>query len=58
MVICPLGTYYCSIDRFFGGSATYAAASAAGMANVILAAFVVTAIMEDSKENKAKQKDQ
>ncbi|KAF9972733.1 vacuolar ATPase assembly integral membrane protein vma21 [Actinomortierella ambigua] len=49
MVTFPIGTYYLTLDRYFGGNATYAGISAAVMANVVLFAYVLVAVMEDSK---------
>ncbi|KAG0313398.1 vacuolar ATPase assembly integral membrane protein vma21 [Linnemannia gamsii] len=53
MIAFPLATYFLTIDRYFGGNATYAGISAAVMANVVLIAYVVAAVMEDSQAGPA-----
>ncbi|CAG8960587.1 hypothetical protein HYFRA_00013410 [Hymenoscyphus fraxineus] len=50
MVVCPLGTYYLSLDTIFGGNSTYAGASAAIMANIVLMGYVIVAFREDQSD--------
>jgi len=46
----PIGTYFLTVDRVFGGNTTFAGATAAFMANVVLVAYVVVAMKEDQSE--------
>jgi len=46
----PIGTYFLTVDRVFGGNSTFAAATAAFMANVVLVAYVIVAMREDQSE--------
>lgn len=58
MVLAPISTYYLSLSHVFDGKNTTAAAiSAAIVANLVLAAFVVVALLED-KQDHDKQKKQ
>ncbi|CAG8983909.1 hypothetical protein HYALB_00005549 [Hymenoscyphus albidus] len=50
MVVCPLGTYYLSLDTIFRGNSTYAGASAAIMANIVLMGYVIVAFREDQSD--------
>ncbi|KAF8936453.1 vacuolar ATPase assembly integral membrane protein vma21 [Dissophora ornata] len=49
MICFPIGTYFITVDRYFDGNATYAGISAAIMANLVLFAYVVVAVLEDSQ---------
>jgi len=49
MIVFPIGTYFLSVDNYFNGNATYAGISAAVVANVVLLAYVVAAVLEDSQ---------
>ncbi|KAG0370461.1 hypothetical protein BC939DRAFT_458146 [Gamsiella multidivaricata] len=49
MIFLPIGTYFFTLDRYFGGNATYSGISAAVMANVVLFAYVIVAVLEDSQ---------
>ncbi|RHZ77684.1 hypothetical protein Glove_174g109 [Diversispora epigaea] len=59
MVFLPLGTYFFTSNYFFQGelNTTYAALSAAGIANVVVLSFIITAFMEDSSVQKRDKKD-
>ncbi|MCJ1445289.1 MAG: vacuolar ATPase assembly integral membrane protein vma21 [Stictis urceolatum] len=50
MVVAPIGTYFLTLNTVFGGSATWAGATAAIMANVVLVAYVIAAMREDQSE--------
>ncbi|KAK2073018.1 hypothetical protein P8C59_007332 [Phyllachora maydis] len=50
MVVVPIGSYFLTVDMVFGGNSTLAGALAAVMANVVLVAYVVTAMREDQSE--------
>ncbi|KAF9181743.1 vacuolar ATPase assembly integral membrane protein vma21 [Haplosporangium sp. Z 11] len=58
MICFPIGTYFISLDRYFDGNATYAGISAAVMANVVLFAYVLVAVMEDSQASRPSIKKQ
>ncbi|OAA61006.1 Vacuolar ATPase assembly integral membrane protein VMA21-like protein [Niveomyces insectorum RCEF 264] len=47
MVVAPIGSYFATVDALFGGNTTYAGATAAVVANVVLIAYVVVAFRED-----------
>ncbi|KAH8552443.1 vacuolar ATPase assembly integral membrane protein VMA21 [Umbelopsis sp. PMI_123] len=56
MFSLPILTYYQTIDRVFDGNATYAAGSAAVVANVVLVAYIIAAMLEDQNpEGKPKE---
>ncbi|KAF9373429.1 vacuolar ATPase assembly integral membrane protein vma21 [Podila verticillata] len=50
MIAFPIGTYFLTVDSYFGGNATYAGISAAVVANLVLFAYVGVAVLEDSKD--------
>ncbi|KAI1312252.1 vacuolar ATPase assembly integral membrane protein vma21 [Mortierella claussenii] len=52
MICFPIGIYFVTLDRYFDGNATYAGISAAVMANVVLFAYVMVAVMEDSQSSR------
>ncbi|KAF9351194.1 vacuolar ATPase assembly integral membrane protein vma21 [Mortierella sp. AD094] len=52
MICFPIGTYFITLDRYFGGNATYAGISAAVMANLVLFAYVIVAVLEDSQASR------
>ncbi|KAJ3182313.1 hypothetical protein HDU87_008475 [Geranomyces variabilis] len=43
----PIGTYFASIDRLFNGNQNYSAIAAVVVANCVVFAYVVVAIIED-----------
>ncbi|KAI8344734.1 hypothetical protein BC941DRAFT_497942 [Chlamydoabsidia padenii] len=53
----PIGTYFYSIDALFNGNTTYAAGAAALVANLVVIAYILTAMMEDMKTDKADKED-
>ncbi|KAI8801303.1 hypothetical protein BJ742DRAFT_779529 [Cladochytrium replicatum] len=51
LVVVPIGSYFYTVDRWFGGNQTYSALLAAVLANVVVAGYVVAAFLEtDEKE--------
>ncbi|KAF2754202.1 hypothetical protein EJ05DRAFT_514214 [Pseudovirgaria hyperparasitica] len=50
MVILPLGTYFATVNTIFKGNATFAGATAAVMANVVLIGYIIAAVKEDESE--------
>ncbi|CAG8432875.1 4704_t:CDS:2 [Diversispora eburnea] len=59
MVFLPIGTYFFTSNYFFQGelNTTYAALSAAGIANVVVLSFIITAFMEDTSVQKRDKKE-
>ncbi|KAF2234526.1 VMA21-like domain-containing protein [Viridothelium virens] len=58
MISLPIGTYFLSVNTIFGGNSTFAGASAAVIANVVLIAYVVVAMREDQSEQMATEQKQ
>lgn len=50
MIFAPLAVYFGTVNSVFAGNATWAGASAAITANVVLVGFIVMAIREDQGE--------
>ncbi|KAH8768495.1 vacuolar ATPase assembly integral membrane protein VMA21 [Hyaloscypha sp. PMI_1271] len=50
MIVAPIGTYFLSVDTIFGGNSTWAGASAAIMANVVVIGYVIVAFQEDQSD--------
>ncbi|SNX84251.1 related to VMA21 - ATPase assembly integral membrane protein [Melanopsichium pennsylvanicum] len=46
----PLSAYFFAKDRYFDGNATYAGGLAALVVNLVLAAYVVAAFLEDDSD--------
>ncbi|CCF52749.1 hypothetical protein NDA11_007588 [Ustilago hordei] len=46
----PISAYYFAKDRYLDGNATYAGGLAALVANLVLAAYVVAAFLEDDSD--------
>ncbi|TKY85658.1 hypothetical protein EX895_005198 [Sporisorium graminicola] len=46
----PISAYYFAKDRYLSGNATYAGGLAALVANLVLAAYVVAAFLEDDSD--------
>lgn len=56
MFALPILTYYQTVDRIFEGNATYAAGSAAFVANAVLVGYIIVAALEDTEpEEKTKE---
>ncbi|KAI8062488.1 hypothetical protein BC940DRAFT_308745 [Gongronella butleri] len=53
----PILTFVYSIDTIFDGNTTYAAGAAALMANLVVIAYIISAMREDMNENKDLKKD-
>ncbi|MCJ1402584.1 vacuolar ATPase assembly integral membrane protein vma21 [Xylographa trunciseda] len=53
MVAGPITTYYLTLNTVFRGSSTWAGATAAIMANVVLVAYVIVAMKEDQSDRLA-----
>ncbi|GAM83507.1 hypothetical protein ANO11243_014950 [Dothideomycetidae sp. 11243] len=53
MVTLPIGTYFLTKDAVFSGNSTFAGATAAIMANVVLIGYVIVAFRDDQSEQAA-----
>ncbi|KAI8577887.1 hypothetical protein K450DRAFT_282200 [Umbelopsis ramanniana AG] len=47
MFSLPILTYFQTVDRIFDGNASYAAGSAAVVANIVLFSYIIVAALED-----------
>ncbi|KAL8796653.1 MAG: hypothetical protein Q9195_001043 [Heterodermia aff. obscurata] len=50
MIAGPIATYFLTLDTIFHGNSTWAGATAALTANVVLIAYVIVAMNEDESE--------
>jgi len=50
MIVCPIGSYFLTLNMLFGGNSTYAGALAAITANVVLIGYVIVAFREDQSD--------
>ncbi|KAG8164776.1 hypothetical protein KVR01_005051 [Diaporthe batatas] len=50
MIVVPIGSYFATVNTVFKGNSTFAGATAAIMANVVLIAYVIVAMREDQSE--------
>ncbi|CAI2171618.1 14128_t:CDS:2 [Funneliformis geosporum] len=59
MIFLPLSTYYYTSNHYFEGEnkATFAALAAAGIANLVVFSFIVTAALEDSGDVQQTKRD-
>lgn len=61
MMVGPIGCYFATLNKIFGGNSTYAGTTAAIVANLILAGYIIVAFREDlgevseTKEEKKKK---
>lgn len=53
MIAGPIGTYFLTLNIIFRGNSTWAGATAAVMANIVLIAYVIVAMREDESEKLA-----
>ncbi|PBP22699.1 VMA21-like domain-containing protein [Diplocarpon rosae] len=51
MVVCPIGSYFLTLNTVFGGNSTWAGATAAVLANVVLIGYVLVAFNEDQTDS-------
>ncbi|KAF5364245.1 hypothetical protein D9756_000733 [Leucocoprinus leucothites] len=52
--VIPLTSYYTSLKYISEGNSTVAAITAVVAANVVLIAYIITSLLEDSKDNAKK----
>ncbi|KAF7878874.1 hypothetical protein EAF04_000077 [Stromatinia cepivora] len=50
MIIIPISSYFLTLNTIFRGNSTFAGATAAIMANVVLVGYVIVAMKEDQSE--------
>ncbi|KAJ9669052.1 vacuolar ATPase assembly integral membrane protein vma21 [Coniosporium apollinis] len=50
MVVFPIGSYFATVNTIFRGNSTFAGATAAVVANVVLIGYVIVAMKEDQSE--------
>lgn len=50
MVICPIGSYFITVNTIFRGNSTYAGGFAALVANVVLIGYVIIAWKDDQED--------
>ncbi|KAI8914905.1 hypothetical protein DFJ77DRAFT_510886 [Powellomyces hirtus] len=50
LFVLPIGTYFATLDRLFGGNPNYSAIAAVVVANLVVVAYVVVAFLEDQGE--------
>jgi len=53
MITFPIGSYFLTVDMVFRGNSTYAGATAAIVANVVLVGYVIVAFQDDKSEREA-----
>ncbi|KAL1878661.1 vacuolar ATPase assembly integral membrane protein vma21 [Diaporthe australafricana] len=56
MIVVPIGSYFVTVNTIFKGNSTFAGATAAIMANVVLIAYVIVAMREDQSEQEGQKK--
>ncbi|CAN8099470.1 unnamed protein product [Discula destructiva] len=56
MIVVPIGSYFVTVSTVFKGNSTFAGATAAIMANVVLIAYVFVAMREDQSDQEDEKK--
>ncbi|KAJ4401518.1 vacuolar ATPase assembly integral membrane protein vma21 [Neurospora sp. IMI 360204] len=56
MIVIPISSYFLTVDRLFKGNSTYAGATAAIMANVVLIGYIIVAMAEDQSDQENEKK--
>ena len=56
MVAAPISIYFLTARTIFAGNTTWAGATAAVTANVVLIGYIIVAIQEDQSEQAQKKK--
>ncbi|KAI4728488.1 hypothetical protein E4T49_03786 [Aureobasidium sp. EXF-10728] len=58
MIILPISSYFLTLNTLYSGNSTFAGATAAIIANVVLIGYVIVAMREDAGERaEAEEKD-
>ncbi|KAI8098685.1 vacuolar ATPase assembly integral membrane protein VMA21 [Halteromyces radiatus] len=55
LFVGPIATYYYTVDTLFSGNSNYAAGAAALVANLVVIAYILVAMVEDMQSNKAEK---
>ncbi|KAH8814967.1 vacuolar ATPase assembly integral membrane protein [Xylogone sp. PMI_703] len=55
MIVAPIGTYFLTLNTLFKGNSTFAGATAAIIANVVLVGYIFVAMKEDQEEAAAEK---
>ncbi|KAL6868987.1 vacuolar ATPase assembly integral membrane protein vma21 [Amphichorda felina] len=50
MIIVPIGSYFLTVNTIFRGNSSYAGGLAAVLANVVLIAYIIVAMNEDTSD--------
>ncbi|KAF2204179.1 vacuolar ATPase assembly integral membrane protein VMA21 [Delitschia confertaspora ATCC 74209] len=50
MITLPISSYFFTLNHLYNGNTTFAGATAAIMANVVLIAYIIVAMKEDQSE--------
>ncbi|KAG0636498.1 hypothetical protein HOY80DRAFT_356145 [Tuber brumale] len=58
MVVAPLASYFLTVKTVFSGNTTFAGATAAVVANVVLITYILVAMAEDTREQEEAKKSQ
>ncbi|KAK2734337.1 vacuolar ATPase assembly integral membrane protein vma21 [Myotisia sp. PD_48] len=51
VITAPMAAYFYSLNQIFDGNTTYAGATAAGTANVVLIIYIIVAMREDQGDS-------
>jgi hypothetical protein len=57
MFAAPISMYFLTVNSIFSGNSSYAGGFAALTANVVLAGYIIVAVMEDQGEQADEKKD-
>ncbi|KAI4760632.1 hypothetical protein E4T52_07412 [Aureobasidium sp. EXF-3400] len=58
MIILPISSYFLTLNTLYSGNSTFAGATAAIIANIVLIGYVIVAMREDAGERaEAEEKD-
>ncbi|KAK5143219.1 hypothetical protein LTR04_001959 [Oleoguttula sp. CCFEE 6159] len=50
MITLPIGSYFLTLNTIYGGNTTFAGATAAIVANIVLIGYVIVAMKEDQSD--------
>ncbi|KAF2096464.1 VMA21-like domain-containing protein [Rhizodiscina lignyota] len=53
MITLPIGTYFATVHSIFKGNHTFAGATAAVVANIVLIGYIIVAFRDDQSEQQA-----
>ncbi|KAF1351158.1 hypothetical protein BDV97DRAFT_164563 [Delphinella strobiligena] len=57
MIVAPISSYFLTLNAVYSGNSTYAGATAAIVANVVLIGYVIVAFQEDQADRAEAEKD-